>query len=262
MIEKLLEIGFSDKEAKIYLELLKLGAQPASVLARRLNINRSSLYNILKKLEKKGVILAFLNKDMKYFSANDPNCLVAYLDRKSRTYDYFKSKMLSAIPDLRLLKDSSIIINDPIVRSFEGREGIKFIMNELTSIKKYFSAYISLDKWKKSPLGDFFFYKNFNILTSGEDLRAIVFFDGEDENFFETNTNWDLSKLEILYTNTLFNNDFLCQNDIYIYDGKVVILHVGENEEYGVIIESTEIASMQKNIFEVVWDKAFTRKNK
>ena len=56
MKEALRNIGFNEIEINIYLELIKIGPQFASIIANRLKINRSSVYSILKTLKDKGLI--------------------------------------------------------------------------------------------------------------------------------------------------------------------------------------------------------------
>jgi sugar-specific transcriptional regulator TrmB len=49
----LLDYGFTDKEADIYLTCLELGNAPVSSIARLLKDNRVTVYSILKNLVKK-----------------------------------------------------------------------------------------------------------------------------------------------------------------------------------------------------------------
>lgn len=49
----LIEYGFTDKEADIYLTCLELGITPVSSIARLLKDNRVTVYSILKNLVKK-----------------------------------------------------------------------------------------------------------------------------------------------------------------------------------------------------------------
>jgi len=86
--EKLSKIGFNKKETKVYLELLKIGPQPVSIIAKRLFYNRTSTYSILRGLEKKGVVSNYKNYNLKIFVASDPNALIAYLDSQSKTFEY------------------------------------------------------------------------------------------------------------------------------------------------------------------------------
>jgi len=53
----LLALGLIDREPDVYLALLRTpGAQPASVIATRANLNRTTVYKILIKLVKKGLV--------------------------------------------------------------------------------------------------------------------------------------------------------------------------------------------------------------
>ncbi|MDD3862222.1 MAG: hypothetical protein PHP74_05065, partial [Candidatus Gracilibacteria bacterium] len=43
------------------------------------------------------------------------------------------------------------------------------------------------------------------------------------------------------------------ENQISIYNNKVSIIHLEKGEEYGVILESKDVADMQRAIFELAW---------
>ena len=87
MVEELLrEIGFSDKEIKVYLAALKLAMQPASVLAKHLKMNRVTTYVICKKLIEKGVANALTRNNIQYFSVEQPESLVRYSERQQQDW--------------------------------------------------------------------------------------------------------------------------------------------------------------------------------
>lgn len=48
-------LGFSQKEAEIYLALYKLGTQPASTLSRYVGMERTFVYRTLMELAQKGL---------------------------------------------------------------------------------------------------------------------------------------------------------------------------------------------------------------
>ena len=50
------KIGFSEKEAVVYIKLIQLGPQPASVVSRNTEINRTTVYDILEGLKKRGIV--------------------------------------------------------------------------------------------------------------------------------------------------------------------------------------------------------------
>lgn len=55
--ETLQHLGFSEKEARIYIGLLEIGTSPASTIARYIKENRVTTYSILKILVKKHIII-------------------------------------------------------------------------------------------------------------------------------------------------------------------------------------------------------------
>jgi sugar-specific transcriptional regulator TrmB len=56
LINQLKKIGFSEKEALIYLQLVHAGGQSASTLAKKTRINRTTMYDILENLKSRGLI--------------------------------------------------------------------------------------------------------------------------------------------------------------------------------------------------------------
>ena len=253
MREKLLEIGLTDQEAKVYLELLSIGAQVASVLAKRLGLNRSNLYSILRNLETKGLVSSRVRAKVKSFSANDPNCLIGYLDRQSRVYDYYRTEMLSLIPNFRSLMRQHEF-REPIVSYFEGLEGVKHVMYDGLNASEEVCAYLSLDKWFNSGLKNFLAdFRNSRIFEKKKVLKAIVPDFPEIRDFFSQNSQHSPSELtQILYV----SDEKLLEvfaNEMVIYDERVSILHLKAGEEYGIVIESKEIALMEKKIFEMAW---------
>ena len=82
IIESLRKIGFSEKEAVVYTHLIRLGAQPVSVIAERAKINRTTTYDIIENLTKKGLVSSIKKDGITHFKALDPKELVNYLERE------------------------------------------------------------------------------------------------------------------------------------------------------------------------------------
>ena len=71
MKELLEKVGFTQKEAEAYILLNKLGPTPASTLARLSGIQRTSIYDVLAKLQEKNLILSFKQGNTEYFVIDD-----------------------------------------------------------------------------------------------------------------------------------------------------------------------------------------------
>jgi sugar-specific transcriptional regulator TrmB len=84
MEEELKLLGLNDVDIKVYLSLLKLGAAPASDIAKRAEIPRASVYDILERLEQEGLVSYSVKDFKKYFSPSGPRQLLKLLNIKRK----------------------------------------------------------------------------------------------------------------------------------------------------------------------------------
>jgi sugar-specific transcriptional regulator TrmB len=234
--EKLCQIGFTRNESRVYLELLKIGPQAVSVVAKKSSINRTTAYAILKSLEIKGLVSSYGNGNIRYFVASDPNILVGFLDRKCRTLDYHREELLTMVPQFRKLI-SNYEFKKPVIRYFEGMEGVKYLMSDSDCAGGVLYSYCPAHKWVMNC--DFFRnMKNAKIVLP--DTLAV-------REMFE-----NLKSVHALYL-PLKRFEEMFENQINIYNDRVVIIHMNSCEEYGIMIESREFYRAQKSIFETLW---------
>jgi sugar-specific transcriptional regulator TrmB len=66
--QTLVKLGFTETEAKVYVQLAKEGSQGSRDIAKGLNLNTRQIYNNLKKMQVKGFI-ENVNKCQNTFSA-------------------------------------------------------------------------------------------------------------------------------------------------------------------------------------------------
>ena len=78
------EIGFNDNEVKLYLALIRFGQKPISFLAKKTNLNRGLAYTILHDLVEKGLATKQSKGRVQYFSAMEPEQLLAHLESKKK----------------------------------------------------------------------------------------------------------------------------------------------------------------------------------
>ncbi len=122
--ELLKKAGFDEKETKVYLAALELRSAPASAIARKAGIVRSTCYGILEdlvlkglasKTEKAGGILKF--------NLENPELLRTYIESKKSNLDLISQEIERMLPELKKLQKESLF--KPEVEYFEGKEGIK-----------------------------------------------------------------------------------------------------------------------------------------
>lgn len=229
-------IGLTEKEAKIYLATLKLGNSVVSEIANEAKINRVTAYTIIEKLLKKGLLSQSKKGKTLYFEAIDPEIL----------YETQKEKLESlkrSLPDLKKIHKKA---DHPLIRYFEGIEGIKAIYADtLTAQTQILSFANSADIRTHWPEYDNEYVKK--RVEKKIFLRGIALDDetgrhvkSEDKKYFR----------QIKLTRKQ-NHPF--SNEINIYDNKIAYTSFGENP-IGTIIENAELANTQRSIFEMLWE--------
>lgn len=237
-IQFLREAGFTDNEIRIYLELLKSGEALASELADRTSVNRTLTYQILNNLMKRGLIGYVIKNNVKYFKAAHPYKLL----------DFIKEKELNIqklVPDL--LKLAKHEEKKYSVELYEGKEGLKTIMNDIIRSKPKewldFTSGLTIDILPK------FFMDKWEKLRVEEKIKARFLINDTSEG---RKRGRELEKLKLSEVRYL-PKGFKSPSHIYIYGSKVGIALWVKEFPFGILIESKEIAGRFREFFEWFW---------
>lgn len=95
------QLGYSHKEAKIYLTSLKLGEGHVSDIAKAAKIPRSTTQQILLKLKENNLVDFYTMRRYKYWVALKPNKLLERLEEK-------KKILKETIPSLDAIRNSKL----------------------------------------------------------------------------------------------------------------------------------------------------------
>ena len=130
--ENLKKLGLSDKEAAIYLLLLRLGRCPAAEISKRTGINRRSVYDCLESLISLGLVNYVIVEKKKTFGPNNLDSLYASIEEKKNTLESLK-------PELKkfLLKREA----EPAIRIFSGRKSMKGVFEGLLENRQIIFIY-------------------------------------------------------------------------------------------------------------------------
>ena len=153
------KFGLTKNEAIIYLASIELGSAKVNEISKKAKIIRESTYGILKSLIEKGLISYVIKSGIKYFEAAEPKKLKSILKEKEQLID-------NILPELEILKKSQV--PKPNIKIFEGKEGIKTIMEELLTSKEEILSIASNKNLKQ--LFEFYF-PNF-VTTSSASFSA------------------------------------------------------------------------------------------
>jgi sugar-specific transcriptional regulator TrmB len=241
----LLKLDLNKLEANIYITFCEYGLQPPSVIARKLNSNRVTVYHACERLHKKG----FLNKipsnnAVKYAPKNILEIKNIYLDEKKAKDKRINEKI--EVIDKVNFKLSDFGLKDyqkPYTKIYQGEGALKEIFKlSLESSEMY--AYFN--PWEtNSPLAEINEWHTSQRMKLNIPIKIII-------------PKSDTSGLYIeRYKDNLTSLKFIEKDKFDFKDFTIVtesrLLIYSSVDSLGVSIESNRIAANQIAIFNILW---------
>jgi HTH-type transcriptional regulator, sugar sensing transcriptional regulator len=244
IVEKLIEYGLSEPEAKIYCSTLALEEATVDKIARHADLNRTSSYPIFERLMKMGLISQGKKKKKTVFKAARPEKLVNILDEK-------KEGITAILPDLKNLFDISR--GRPGVSFFAGAEGLKTVLLDILNEAK--EVYIlgegesfinAIPGWTEAYIKK----------RAGKNIKIKMILRATDygiNSIKKIRESGGLNNsLQVRMLPEAYRIDY---SGFDIYNNKVV-LYSFEKDNHAVVVESPVIARMMKTVFEILWNEA------
>lgn len=246
LANQLMRFGLSAEEARIYLLLQAKGDRTALGISRELHLGRTKVYRILDKLSVKGLIRQKLASRGLEFTATEPKQIELLIAEKEAETKSLRSLLPGLINQLTPQTDPG----RSQVLYYHGVEGLKQVtwnsLKTRNTLRIYEIANMDafLDhKFSEEVRREFTRRKIYiRELTNLKKLE-----DWTDET--ELVTKFWLARhispkdLQIKFE-TMIYNDVYC---MYIYEKK---------EIFCVEIYNSDLAQMQKQIFDYLWEKA------
>ncbi len=248
MIERvLIDNGFTEKEAKVYLTVLEAGEIPVARIATKTQLKRTTVYSIVEELQTRSILSIQKRRGVQYVSALSPQVLVdRFLQAASTAKD--------VLPSLIEMAYSSPL--KPRVRFLEGIDGIKAILQEVNTVSKAEPGMIFTD-YAQMPKEIFALIRktvkirktenNFLHILVPNNGRNLEVQSEEDKFHYAEHRIADFPIKSFPLELTLFDNT------------KVGFLSFEKNELFGVVIDSKAIYLTLKNLFLLVWAHAKPR---
>ena len=244
MFEKFLQkIGLSEKEAEIYVALLQYESTSISELAKKTKVNRTTIYPVLESLAKKGLVSEIQIGKIIQYQAESPERLETYVERQKVMLDENSRRLKDVIPQLKGIQRESG--ERPVVKYFEGREGIISSMQEFfESRDQEGTAYLI---YPRDLIKETFSKEELNKLRElrlGKKISTKVLYTRENEEEISDSTG-ERIKID--------GKKYPLACDIAIYQDRVKINLLGQKLG-GISITSKDFAETLKNIFLLAFD--------
>lgn len=239
------DYGLSEKEAILYLSMLKTGYSSIINISKSSQLKRSTVYVAMEGLIKKNLVKISINGKKKHYIPENPQKTLDLLD-------YKKKQLEKIIPILQ--KDYNQKRDKPFVSFYEGRKEIEKIYKEVQKAKSEILWYGDASQMEKEFSE---FYNNMISLQEKKDfvgMRDLVNNTTSDKKYArERNSNKNANiKVKILQPDLYFFS-----SDNIIFDNKMAILSIGK-VFFAIVIESKVVVDIYRCMFEMAWRSAKT----
>lgn len=236
--ETLAQFGLQNKEDDVYLACLELGQAGVSEIAIKANIKRTTTYDVLANLMRKGLVGQTQKGKKRLFYAEEPEKLSKLLEEK-------QSKLQEVMPILKSLHNTAG--EKPKIRYYEGKDGLKEVYRDTLNYQGELLAFVTENIIKH--LGQDFAYEYIKKRQKAKITVRAIAPDTEEMQEYKKN-----DKEFIKQTRLVPKNKFPFTIEMNIYGNKLAFMSF--KEEMGIIIESNEIANNTRLLFELAWKGA------
>jgi len=246
MLKSLKQLGLQEKEIKVYLAVLKAGSLSAQNIAFKTGVKRTTVYLVLEKLKKIGLMGEIIEKNKKIFFAEKPEKLLKIIRQKKTEIEKEEKRIKELLPQLEKILGNKETVLSGEVRHYQGLEGIWNISDDILKTRKdQFSIipgkvydHLGLSRFladitkKRRQIGGTKAY-----LITDYHPQNLKFYREEDTDF-----------REIRFMPEVKNFD----SAMAIYDDKIVLISL-QKPYSSILIKNEVIYSLIKFMFDSLW---------
>jgi len=240
-INSLVEFGLTVNEATVYLASLSLRATTILRLSKHSGVKRTTVYETISSLEKKGLMKKEIHGLKTLYSPEPPEKLKRTLDLKS----ILLSQTLPLLDSKYHLKGT-----EGSIKYYEGLTAIKNLYSDILKNLKsgdFYYAVSNETEWQNIDNGYFMKYHVEKRVDLGL-ITKLLFIDSPEaqkRKQFERNFN---EKVRLLPKNINIHVDMV------ITPNQFVTFQLHE-PMVALVVENQSMITVQKELFELLWDK-------
>ncbi len=242
IINSLMEFGLAENEASVYLTSLSLGATTILRLSRYSEIKRTTVYEIVGSLEKKGLMKKEIHGLKTLYAPEHP-------ERLENTLETKRTLLTKVLPELE--GKFHLKSTESSIKYYEGLNAIKNVYDDLLKDLKphdFYYAVSNTTEWQ--GLDNDYFMKNH--VEKRVDLGVTI-----NLLFVDSEIARHRKKTERNYSENvrLLPKDANIHVDMVITPYKLVMFQLHE-PLVALVLENKTMINTQKELFELLWNKS------
>lgn len=245
MNEILFQVGLSPDEVTVYEYLLTNGARAAGDVSRHTAIKRGTAYNVLGDLVAKGFARQYEERGIMKFALEHPSKIQELIEAERQRKEEALRSFESTLP--ALVSRWNLVYHRPAVRYYEGREGVKEVLEDSLTATDTIYSYADLDAIAKY-IPDI----NKRYVAKREEKQLAkrgIAIDTPSTREFLKDYHPGITETKLIKTTPV-----PFATVMQIYNNKVSYITLAPDQMIGVIIEDPKIAAMHRSLFEHLWE--------
>jgi HTH-type transcriptional regulator, sugar sensing transcriptional regulator len=243
--KQLAGLGFSDKEASVYVTSLALGPATVQSIAEKSGVKRASVYVMIESLVARGLMSTFVQGKKTYYKSENPEQLQNILNEEAARLADKKSVLREILPILKSTISSSS--EHPNVNLYSGIEGLNTIHDLVRSSKTdELLNIVSLDDAERIGITNHDDVANFrkDLASRKVKVRCLYSSSNKKPMAHEHGGHWQVKRIP---------DKFIpFHGEITVFGDKVAFISY-RGALVGSIIESSGIAQAVRVLFELAW---------
>lgn len=239
ILQSLQMLGYTDKQARIYVALLSIGKGSIQSIAKQSEIKRPTVYVIIDELIEKGLVSRVIGSKKQLFIPTQPQTI---LDQTEKIYAEAKK----CIPGLMSLLEKPNLKNIKTLY-FEGIRGIEkalwYKIEELTNSE--IVAFFGSTEFATEEMVKLFHKWNKSLKENHIKLKSVAPKNSSLKSFRKKDVEYGFQNKEI--------NEKLYSSKISVDITKQFVRIIFFKEKQVLIIESVEFSNVLSEVFRLVW---------
>lgn len=239
------QLGHNKKEALLLDVLFHNDALRAVDLSKKTNIQRTTVYSVLKELQKTGLIYTTEKYGVTYFASIPPDRLPEYIARKREQFNEYQTQAEQMLPHILDARNNVSAL--PKVSFFQGKEGVKQAYEEtlISNQEKKIYVFSGPDIVFEQLGQDYVKYYT-------EKRRRL----GIESFQIAPNTHYgqiiQQKDQDYIRQTLLIPTEFSFDTEIVIFDDRIGMFSFSKDTLIAIIIEDIPIANTMKMLFKYI----------
>ena len=247
----LTELGLEDRAAQIYLQLIQMPTpQPASVIARKANMNRTTVYKTLIRLNELGLAAKTMKHGILCFFTDDADRRISQLLEKNKNkLEKNMQNLENVMSQIKELGRHQNIFT-PTIRYYEGAEGVQRVYRDSLKERQSICAFENVAHM--TPEIHEYIFNDYIPKRAERDIFIQVLAPKNKEHI-QTKKNDKKSCRETRF----FPEEITpIEIEINMYGNKTAFFSYKKEEMFAIMIESKAVTNSMRSIFDFCWKSA------